>query len=56
MPICLDAPWREVIDACMHKRTPTVSRMGFGYMLQGDMPVGNTDPFAAAHQPLDPAR
>jgi hypothetical protein len=45
-PMCLDAPWRAFIDAWMHQRTPTVTQVGFGYMLQGDMPVSNTDPFA----------
>lgn len=45
-PMCLDAPWRALIDAWMHKRTPAVTQVGFGYMLQGDLPVSNTDPFA----------
>lgn len=47
-PMCLDAPWRDFIDAWMNKRTPVVTRVAFGYMLQGDMPVSNTDPFATA--------
>ena len=47
-PMCLDAEWRGVIDAWMHKRPPTIKKIGFGYMLQGDMPVSNTDPFATA--------
>jgi hypothetical protein len=47
-PMCLDAPWRAFIDAWMHRRTPRVTQLGFGYMLQGDLPVSNTDPFAAA--------
>ena len=45
-PMCLDAPWRSFIDALMNKRSPRVTQMGFGYMLQGDMPVSNVDPFA----------
>ncbi len=45
-PMCLDAPWRAFIDALMNKRAPAVTQVGFGYMLQGDMPVSNTDPFA----------
>jgi hypothetical protein len=45
-PMCLDAPWRALIDAWMNKRTPHVTQVGFAYMLQGDMPVSNTDPFA----------
>ena len=47
-PMCLDAPWRAFIDAWMNKKTPTVTQVGFGYMLQGDMPVSNIDPFATA--------
>ena len=47
-PMCLDAPWREMIDAWMNKRTPKVTKVGFGYMLQGDLPVSNLDPFAKA--------
>lgn len=50
-PMCLDAPWRDFIEAWMQKRTPTVEQVGFGYMLQGDMPVSNTDPFATAPAP-----
>lgn len=47
-PMCLDAPWRAFIDAWMNKRAPAVTQLGFGYMLQEDMPVSNTDPFATA--------
>lgn len=52
-PMCLDAPWRAFIDAWMNKRTPTVTQLGFGYMLQEDMPVSNTDPFATAPTPAN---
>lgn len=45
-PMCLDGEWRAFIDALMHKRAPTVTRVGVAYMLQGDLPVSNTDPFA----------
>ena len=47
-PMCLDAPWRTFIDALMNKKPLTVTQVGFGYMLQGDMPVSNTDPYATA--------
>jgi hypothetical protein len=50
-PMCLDRPWLEVIDAWMNKRATTFEGIGFGYMLQGDMPVSNTDPFATGHRP-----
>lgn len=52
-PMCLDAPWRDFMDALMNKRTPTVTQVGFGYMLQGDMPVSNADPFATAPSPTN---
>lgn len=52
-PMCLDAPWRAFIDAWMSKRRPKVTQMGFGYMLQGDMPVSNLDPFAAEATPTN---
>ena len=52
-PMCLDAPWRALIDAWMNKRTPHVTQVGFAYMLQGDMPVSNTDPFATAPTPTN---
>lgn len=45
-PMCLDANWREVIDAWMNKRDPDFQGIGISYMLQGDMPVSNVDPFA----------
>ena len=48
VPMCLDAPWREVIDAWMNRRDPRIAAMGVAYMLQGDMPVSNVDPFATA--------
>ena len=50
-PMCLDAPWRSFIEAWMQKKAPTITQVGFGYMLQGDMPVSNVDPFATAPTP-----
>lgn len=45
-PMCLDAAWLALFDAYMNRRTPAFNGVGIGYMLQGDMPVSNTDPFA----------
>ena len=45
-PMCLDANWREVIDAWMNHREPKFEGIGISYMLQGDLPVSNVDPFA----------
>lgn len=50
-PMCLDAAWRSFIDSWMKQLKPTVTAVGFGYMLQGDMPVSNTDPFAKSPTP-----
>ena len=47
-PMCLDAPWLDFIGALMAKRSPRVAGLGFGYMLQDDMPVSNVDPGATA--------
>jgi hypothetical protein len=45
-PMCLDAVWHEFIDALMSKRASRATTIGIGYMLQGDMPVSNVDPYA----------
>lgn len=50
-PMCLDDNWIEVIDAWMNAREPEFSGMGISYMLQGDMPVSNIDPFAEGPTP-----
>lgn len=50
-PMCLDEPWLETIDAWMNQREPQIDRTGIGYMLQGDMPVSNVDPFATGPTP-----
>ena len=47
-PMCLDQPWLDLMGAFMSKQPPKLERMGVAYMLQGDMPVSNTDPFATA--------
>lgn len=47
-PMCLDATWLELIDALMNQRAPRIQGIGISYMLQGDMPVSNVDPYATA--------
>lgn len=47
-PMCLDEPWLEMLGALMSQRQPDFRGIGIGYMLQGDMPVSNVDPFATA--------
>ncbi len=51
VPLCLDDTWLELIDAVMNKRKPNITKVGFSYMLQGDMPVSNTDPYATGPTP-----
>jgi hypothetical protein len=50
-PMCLDAPWMDWADAWMNKKQPSYSQMGFGYMLTGDSPASNTDPYASGPAP-----
>lgn len=50
-PMCLDAPWFELIGALTGKRAPKIERVGVGYMLQGDFPVSNVDPYASGPTP-----
>ncbi len=46
-PMCLDEQWLGWVEAWMgQKEAPAVSGLGVGYMLQGDFPASNTDPFA----------
>jgi hypothetical protein len=44
--MCLDRPWLAWVDAWLSRGSPNVQRMGFGYMLLGDSPASNTDPYA----------
>jgi hypothetical protein len=50
-PMWLDATWRKVIEAWQNRREPNYEGIGIAYMLQSDMPVSNTDPFATAPTP-----
>jgi len=50
-PMCLDAPWFELIAALTSQRVPKIERVGVGYMLQGDFPVSNVDPYAPGPTP-----
>ena len=52
-PMCLDAVWRDFIDALMTRREPRVTGIGIAYMLQGDMPVSNVDPYATGPTPAN---
>ena len=47
-PWCVNGPWLDFLHAYMNKTEPTYSSIGIAYMLQGDSPVSNSDPYAAA--------
>lgn len=50
-PMCLDANWRELINAVQNQRAPKFAGIAISYMLQGDNPVSNTDPYAKGPTP-----
>jgi hypothetical protein len=51
-PWCVNDPWVNFLKAYVAQQKPTYTEIGFAYMLQGDTPVSNADPFAT--EPTDP--
>lgn len=46
-PMCLDAEWMGWANAWMNEtQPPERDAIGFAYMLQGDFPTSNIDPYA----------
>jgi hypothetical protein len=45
-PWCMNDPWLNLLDALKNKKKPSYTKVGIAYMLQGDTPVSNTDPYA----------
>ncbi|MDA2911398.1 hypothetical protein MYX04_10755 [Nitrospiraceae bacterium AH_259_D15_M11_P09] len=52
-PWCVNKPWLNFLDALMNKKNPTYSQVGIAYMLMGDTPVSNSDPYASEPKPGD---
>ena len=52
-PWCMNEPWLNFIEALKNKQKPVYTQVGIAYMLQGDTPVSNTDPYATAPAPGD---
>ena len=52
-PWCVNDPWLNLLDALTNKKNPTYTEVGIAYMLQGDTPVSNTDPYATEPKPGD---
>ncbi len=51
-PWCVNDPWLSFLDAYVNQTEPTYAEIGFAYMLEGDTPVSNSDPYAT--EPTDP--
>ncbi len=45
-PWCVNAPWLDFLRAYVGQTEPTYTEVGFAYMLVGDSPVSNSDPYA----------
>ena len=45
-PWCVNEPWLNFLRAYVNKTKPTYKDIGFAYMLMGDTPVSNKDPYA----------
>jgi hypothetical protein len=47
-PACVDGTWRDFLDAFLRgEEAPRYDGVGVSYMLRGDFPVSNRDPFAS---------
>jgi len=45
-PWCITGPWLNFLDAYVNQTEPMYEEMGIAYMLAGDSPVSNSDPYA----------
>jgi hypothetical protein len=45
-PWCVNEPWLNFLNAYVKKEKPTYTEIGFAYMLMGDTPVSNSNPYA----------
>lgn len=45
-PWCVDEPWLNFLQAYVSGTEPSYTSIGMAYMLMGDSPVSNSDPFA----------
>ena len=46
-PWCVNQSWMNFLKAYKSKTQPSYTTVGVAYMLQGDTPVSNSDPYAA---------
>ena len=45
-PWCVNEPWLNFLKAYVNREEPPYNAVGIAYMLMGDAPVSNSDPFA----------
>ncbi len=45
-PWCVNGPWLNFLQAYVTQTEPSYTEFGIAYMLMGDSPVSNTDPYA----------
>jgi hypothetical protein len=45
-PWCVNEPWFNFLDGYVNQTKTSYSEVGFAYMLMGDSPVSNSDPYA----------
>ncbi len=45
-PWCVTDAWLNFLEAYVGQTEPSYTELGFAYMLQGDTPVSNADPYA----------
>jgi hypothetical protein len=45
-PWCVNDAWMNFLNAYKNKKKPSYTQVGVAYMLQGDTPVSNSDPYA----------
>lgn len=43
-PWCIDASWKNLLDALMSGKAPSYNKVGIAYMLAGDAPISNITP------------
>lgn len=45
-PWCVNGPWLQFLEAYVNQTEPRYTQVGIAYMLAGDTPFSNTDPYA----------
>lgn len=45
-PWCVTGAWLSFLEAYVNRTEPDYTEIGFAYMLRGDTPVSNSDPYA----------